>query len=86
MMKMMMYSSSSPPTVCAGKLKRRLCRPPAGCKQPVHLLSPSDDGQWLAAANTGGEVHVYNLRKLTVGLFCLMMFYIIIYITRCEIF
>lgn len=40
----------------------------AGSKQPVHLLSTSEDGQWLAAANTGCEIHVYNLRKLKVFL------------------
>lgn len=50
-----------------GFLKMTLCWSPAGSKQPVHLLSPSDDGQWLAAANTGCEVHVYNLQKLKVG-------------------
>uniref|UniRef100_A0AAV2L6E2 Cirhin n=1 Tax=Knipowitschia caucasica TaxID=637954 RepID=A0AAV2L6E2_KNICA len=33
-------------------------------KQPVHLLAPSEDGKWLATANTDNEVHVYNLKKL----------------------
>ncbi|KAM8891989.1 LOW QUALITY PROTEIN: U3 small nucleolar RNA-associated protein 4 homolog [Spinachia spinachia] len=35
-----------------------------GCRQPIHLLSASDDGKWLATANTDFEVHVYNLDKL----------------------
>uniref|UniRef100_A0A3B4BIV5 Uncharacterized protein n=1 Tax=Periophthalmus magnuspinnatus TaxID=409849 RepID=A0A3B4BIV5_9GOBI len=33
-------------------------------RQPVHLLAPSEDGKWLATANTDCEVHVYNLNKL----------------------
>ncbi|MEQ2196378.1 hypothetical protein XENOCAPTIV_023253, partial [Xenoophorus captivus] len=33
-------------------------------KQPIHILSPSEDGQWLATANTGCEIHVFNLRKM----------------------
>lgn len=36
----------------------------SGSRQPVHLLSPSDDGRWLATANTDCEIHVYNLHKL----------------------
>ncbi|KAM8860847.1 U3 small nucleolar RNA-associated protein 4 homolog [Synchiropus picturatus] len=45
---------------------RHLCtlRPPSGSRQPLHLLVTSQDGRWLAAANTDGEVHVYNLQKL----------------------
>lgn len=49
-----------------GFLKMSPCWSFAGSKQPVHLLSTSEDGQWLAAANTGCEIHVYNLRKLKV--------------------
>lgn len=32
----------------------------------MHLLSASEDGKWLAAANTDCEIHVYNLHKLKV--------------------
>ncbi|XP_077954112.1 U3 small nucleolar RNA-associated protein 4 homolog [Gasterosteus aculeatus] len=39
-----------------------VCSP--GCRQPVHQLSASDNGKWLATANTDCEVHVYNLDKL----------------------
>uniref|UniRef100_A0A8C4ZZD9 UTP4 small subunit processome component n=1 Tax=Gadus morhua TaxID=8049 RepID=A0A8C4ZZD9_GADMO len=38
--------------------------PPEVSKQAVHLMSTSDDGQWLATANSDCEVHVYNLKKL----------------------
>ncbi|XP_068168953.1 U3 small nucleolar RNA-associated protein 4 homolog [Antennarius striatus] len=33
-------------------------------RQPVHLLCTSEDGRWLAAANTHCEIHVYDLQKL----------------------
>uniref|UniRef100_A0A3Q2ZFD0 UTP4 small subunit processome component n=1 Tax=Hippocampus comes TaxID=109280 RepID=A0A3Q2ZFD0_HIPCM len=33
-------------------------------EHPVHLLHASDDGNWLVTANTGFEIHVYNLQKL----------------------
>ncbi|KAM9808140.1 U3 small nucleolar RNA-associated protein 4 homolog [Neosynchiropus ocellatus] len=42
----------------------RTLRPPSDSRQPVHLLAASEDGQWLAAANTACEVHVYQLQKL----------------------
>lgn len=32
----------------------------------MHLLCASEDGKWLAAANTDCEIHVYNLHKLKV--------------------
>ncbi|KAM9754844.1 LOW QUALITY PROTEIN: U3 small nucleolar RNA-associated protein 4 homolog [Menidia menidia] len=38
-------------------------RMPSGSGEPVHLLSVSDDGRWLAAANTAGEIAVFNLQK-----------------------
>lgn len=38
-----------------------------GSRQPVHLLSPSEDGKWLATANTDCEIHVYNLHKMKVS-------------------
>lgn len=39
-------------------------KPKSGSSQAVHLLAPSEDGKWLAAANTDCEVHVYNINKL----------------------
>ncbi|KAM4572937.1 U3 small nucleolar RNA-associated protein 4 homolog [Odontesthes bonariensis] len=36
----------------------------SGSRQPVHLLSASEDGKWLATANTGCEIHVFNLHKM----------------------
>ncbi|XP_037538529.1 U3 small nucleolar RNA-associated protein 4 homolog [Nematolebias whitei] len=36
----------------------------SGSKQPLHLLSPSEDGRWLATANTDCEIHVFNLHKM----------------------
>lgn len=36
----------------------------SGSRQPVHLLFASDDGKWLATANTDCEIHIYNLHKL----------------------
>lgn len=39
-------------------------RPASGSSQPVHLLSSSEDRKWLAAANTAGQIHVYNLQKM----------------------
>uniref|UniRef100_A0AAX7VQ30 Anaphase-promoting complex subunit 4 WD40 domain-containing protein n=1 Tax=Astatotilapia calliptera TaxID=8154 RepID=A0AAX7VQ30_ASTCA len=33
-------------------------------RQPVHLLCASDDGKWLATANTDCEIHIYNLHKM----------------------
>lgn len=40
-----------------------------GSRQPVHLLCASEDGKWLAAANTDCGIHVYNLqtRKVTTS-------------------
>lgn len=38
--------------------------PKSVSRQAVHLMSASDDGKWLATANSDCEVHVYNLSKL----------------------
>uniref|UniRef100_A0A8C7ZHY2 UTP4 small subunit processome component n=1 Tax=Oryzias sinensis TaxID=183150 RepID=A0A8C7ZHY2_9TELE len=38
-----------------------------GSSQPIHLLSASENGNWLAAANTDGQIHVFNLHKLKVS-------------------
>ncbi|KAK0155993.1 U3 small nucleolar RNA-associated protein 4 [Merluccius polli] len=39
-------------------------KPKSVSRQAVHLMSASDDGKWLATANSDCEVHVYNLSKL----------------------
>lgn len=44
-----------------------VCVRSAGSRQPAHLLFASEDGKWLATANTDCEVHVYNLDKLEVN-------------------
>ncbi|XP_055365717.1 U3 small nucleolar RNA-associated protein 4 homolog isoform X2 [Betta splendens] len=41
-------------------------KPKSDSRQPVHLLAASDDGRWLAAANTDCEIHVYNLEKMKI--------------------
>lgn len=67
-----LFASSSHSSIVVASLNGLECkyvhtlRPKSGCRQPVHLLSPSEDGQWLAAANAGCEVHVYDLRSLKV--------------------
>lgn len=38
-----------------------------GSSQPIHLLSASENGNWLAAAHTDGQIHVFNLHKLKVS-------------------
>ncbi|KAL4657088.1 hypothetical protein GN956_G4041 [Arapaima gigas] len=39
-------------------------KPKSGSTEAIHLLAASKDGKWLAAANRGCEIHVYNLHKL----------------------
>ncbi|XP_077372465.1 U3 small nucleolar RNA-associated protein 4 homolog [Festucalex cinctus] len=41
----------------------RTLKPQPASRQPIHLLHASDDGNWLVTANTGCEIHVYNLQK-----------------------
>ncbi|KAI7802339.1 U3 small nucleolar RNA-associated protein 4 homolog [Triplophysa rosa] len=38
-------------------------KPKSGSKQAIHLLTASEDGKWLASANSDHEVQVYNLQK-----------------------
>lgn len=65
-----LFASSSQSSVIVTTLSESECRyvytlkPKSGSCQPVHLLAPSDDGKWLAAANTDCEVHVFNIKKL----------------------
>lgn len=37
-----------------------------GSGQAIHLLASSEDGKWLASANSAHEVHVYNLKTMKV--------------------
>ncbi|XP_057691890.1 U3 small nucleolar RNA-associated protein 4 homolog [Corythoichthys intestinalis] len=65
-----LFASCSRSSVMVASLSESECKhihtfkPPSGSRQPIHLLHASDDGNWLVAANTGCEVHVYNLQKL----------------------
>ncbi|KAK2841753.1 hypothetical protein Q5P01_011953 [Channa striata] len=64
-----LFASSSQSSVIVVALNQSECkylhtfRSKSGSRQPVHLLSTSKDGKWLATANTDGEIHVYNLEK-----------------------
>ncbi|KAM9351645.1 U3 small nucleolar RNA-associated protein 4 homolog [Symphorus nematophorus] len=65
-----LFASSSHSSVVVVALNQLECKhlhtlkPKSGSRQPVHLLCVSEDGKWLAAANTDCEIHVYNLHKL----------------------
>lgn len=65
-----LFASSSQSSVIVTALSESECKyvhtlkPKSGSSQPVHLLASSEDGKWLATANTGCEVHVYNVKKL----------------------
>ncbi|XP_066541220.1 U3 small nucleolar RNA-associated protein 4 homolog [Hoplias malabaricus] len=39
-------------------------KPKSGSAQAVHLLAVSEDGKWLASANSDHVVEVYNLKKM----------------------
>ncbi|KAL2093088.1 hypothetical protein ACEWY4_010400 [Coilia grayii] len=39
-------------------------KPKTGSTQPIHLLTVSEDGQWLATANSDCEIHIYSLSSL----------------------
>lgn len=65
-----LFASSRESSVIVAALTESQCKyvhtlkPKSGSIQPVHLLATSEDGKWLATANTDYEVHVYNLNKL----------------------
>ncbi|KAM7002635.1 U3 small nucleolar RNA-associated protein 4 homolog [Tautogolabrus adspersus] len=67
-----LFASSAHSTVIVVALNQLECKylqtlkPKSGSRQPVHLLFASEDGKWLASANTDCEVHVYNLQKLNL--------------------
>ncbi|XP_037110960.1 U3 small nucleolar RNA-associated protein 4 homolog [Syngnathus acus] len=65
-----LFASCSLSSVVVVSLSQSECKyihtlkPQPGSPQAVHLLNASDDGKWLVTANTGCEIHVYNLQKL----------------------
>ncbi|KAI9523126.1 hypothetical protein NQZ68_030170 [Dissostichus eleginoides] len=65
-----LFASSSHSSVLVVALNQSECkylhtlRPKSGSSQPVHLLCVSEDGKWLATANTDCQIHVFNLDKL----------------------
>ncbi|XP_062245087.1 U3 small nucleolar RNA-associated protein 4 homolog [Platichthys flesus] len=65
-----LFASSSHSSVVVVALNQSECKhlstlkPKSGSRQPVHLLVASEDGKWLATANTACEVHVYNLHTM----------------------
>lgn len=67
-----LFASSTCSSVIVVALHKQECKylhtlkPKSGSRQPVHLLCASEDGKWLATANTDCEIHVYNLEKLKI--------------------
>ncbi|XP_034031590.1 U3 small nucleolar RNA-associated protein 4 homolog [Thalassophryne amazonica] len=65
-----LYASSMNSSVIVVVLNTFECKylhtlkPKSGSRQRAHLLCTSDDGKWLAAANTDCEIHIYNLHTL----------------------
>uniref|UniRef100_A0A8C6UT37 UTP4 small subunit processome component n=1 Tax=Neogobius melanostomus TaxID=47308 RepID=A0A8C6UT37_9GOBI len=65
-----LFASSSQSSVIVTALSESECKyvhtlkPKSGSRELVHLLAPSEDGKWLAAANANCEVHVYNIKRL----------------------
>lgn len=64
-----LFASSRHSSVIVVALNQLECKylhtlkPKSGSRQPVHLLCTSEDGKWLATANTDCEIHVYDLHK-----------------------
>ncbi|XP_056138173.1 U3 small nucleolar RNA-associated protein 4 homolog [Lampris incognitus] len=65
-----LFATSSQSSVIVVSLSQSECKyvdtlkAKSGARQPIHLMFASEDGKWLATANTGCEIHVYNLHKL----------------------
>uniref|UniRef100_A0A3Q1FZ43 UTP4 small subunit processome component n=1 Tax=Acanthochromis polyacanthus TaxID=80966 RepID=A0A3Q1FZ43_9TELE len=65
-----LFAASSQSSVVVVSLNQLECkyvqtlRHKSDSRQPIHLLYPSEDGKWLAAANTDCQIHVYNLHKM----------------------
>ncbi|XP_067245321.1 U3 small nucleolar RNA-associated protein 4 homolog [Chanodichthys erythropterus] len=62
-----LFSASTQSSVHLVSLSQSGCKfvatlkPKSGSHQAIHLLAASEDGKWLASANSDHEVHVYNL-------------------------
>ncbi|XP_060779683.1 U3 small nucleolar RNA-associated protein 4 homolog isoform X2 [Neoarius graeffei] len=67
-----LFVASTGSTVHVAALSRTECKfvttlkSKSGSGQAIHLLAASEDGKWLASANSAHEVHVYNLKKMKV--------------------
>lgn len=63
-----LFSASTESSVHMVSLNQSGCKfvatlkPKSGSKQAIHLLTASEDGKWLASANSDHEVQVYNLQ------------------------
>lgn len=63
-----LFSASTQSSVHMVSLNKAGCKfmgtlkPKSGSKQPIHLLAPSEDGKWLASANSDHEVQIYDLQ------------------------
>ncbi|XP_043072748.1 U3 small nucleolar RNA-associated protein 4 homolog [Puntigrus tetrazona] len=63
-----LFSASTQSSVHLVSLSQSGCKlvgtlkPKSGSHQAIHLLAASEDGKWLASANSDHEVHVYNLQ------------------------
>ncbi|KAJ7997735.1 hypothetical protein DPEC_G00215210 [Dallia pectoralis] len=75
-----LFAASSQSSVLVISLNQSECKyvhtlkPKSGSRQPIHLMTTSVDGKWLATANSDCEVHVYNLQKLQ--LHCMVPVYV----------
>ncbi|KAM6946210.1 U3 small nucleolar RNA-associated protein 4 homolog [Aplochiton taeniatus] len=67
-----LFAASSQSSVIVLGLSQSECKyvctlkPKSGSMEVVHLMCPSEDGQWLATANSLCEIHVYSLRRLKI--------------------
>uniref|UniRef100_A0A4W5PQ16 UTP4 small subunit processome component n=1 Tax=Hucho hucho TaxID=62062 RepID=A0A4W5PQ16_9TELE len=65
-----LFAASSQSSVLIIALSQSECKyvhtlkPKSGSRQPIHLMTNSVDGKWLATANSDCEIHVYNVQKL----------------------
>ncbi|XP_067276363.1 U3 small nucleolar RNA-associated protein 4 homolog [Pseudorasbora parva] len=63
----LLFSASTRSSVHLISLNQSGCKfvgtlkPKSGSHQAIHLLAASEDGKWLASANSDHEVHIYNL-------------------------
>ncbi|TRY85240.1 hypothetical protein DNTS_009277 [Danionella cerebrum] len=63
-----LFSASTQSSVHMVSLSQAGCKfvatlkPKSGSHQSIHLLAASEDGLWLASANSEHQVHIYNLQ------------------------